>query len=105
MIASEEGHVESVNYLLDIGSHVDLFDVDDKTALFIAAENNQYDVLQVLLEQNNDLIDTNDLYDNSPLHIACQKGKFKWVLSWSYLNALSRWTPSSLYFTKYLHRF
>ncbi|KAK7502989.1 hypothetical protein BaRGS_00005615 [Batillaria attramentaria] len=76
LLAATYGHVETVELLLQKGADYTAVDKYDKTAIYLAAEENQKGVLEKLLSypQVKRLINVNEQYDNSPLHIASQQG-------------------------------
>ncbi|RUS76171.1 hypothetical protein EGW08_016083 [Elysia chlorotica] len=76
LLAATYGNTPTVELLLAKGADYSVMDKYDKTAIFMAAEENKLEVLQKLLSETKVkmLIDESDCYDNSPLHIAAQKG-------------------------------
>ncbi|XP_064627394.1 transient receptor potential cation channel subfamily A member 1 homolog isoform X2 [Lineus longissimus] len=78
LLASSEGHDNTIKALLQRKADIEAVDKNDKTAIYWAAEEDNIAALEVLLThpkiEEVGLIDKGDRYDNTPLHIACQKG-------------------------------
>ncbi|KAL8599950.1 hypothetical protein ACOMHN_050252 [Nucella lapillus] len=76
LLAVTYGHVETVELLLQKGADYTAVDKYDKTVIYLAAEENKLAVLEKLLSYPplKKLINVNDQYDASPLHIGAQQG-------------------------------
>ncbi|XP_078001472.1 transient receptor potential cation channel subfamily A member 1 homolog isoform X2 [Glandiceps talaboti] len=76
LIAACYGHSETIKCLLDHGADISREDKNDKSSLYWCAEEDRLEALKVLLEHPNakELLENSDRYDNTPLHIASQKG-------------------------------
>ncbi|XP_072160519.1 uncharacterized protein [Bemisia tabaci] len=69
----EKGSVELTKKLIEVNSNINALTPDEKTPLFIAAEDGNVALVKLLLEQPN--LDVNRLHHGkTPLHIACEKG-------------------------------
>ncbi|GMN43442.1 hypothetical protein TIFTF001_012643 [Ficus carica] len=66
MYSANEGDLEGINELLDSGIDVNFRDIDDRTALHVAACQGLNDVVQLLLERGAN-VDTKDRWGSSPL--------------------------------------
>jgi len=77
MIAACKGNVNVVKYLSSRDADLEYKDRNDQTIIHLAAKNDQSAVIHALLEKNDDahyLVNENDQFDNTPLHLACQFG-------------------------------
>ena len=83
LLASAEGNAEAVELLLNSGADIYALDKEDKSALFWASAQNHVKVVEVLLKDSRSkkLLEACDRYDNSPLHIAAEKGYLAMVVS------------------------
>ena len=81
MAAAIEGHDEAVDKLLSKGASLDIYDKDDTSVLFHAAQMNRITVLQSLLNHpdGKDLLEVTDQYDNLPIHVAAKEGNLESV--------------------------
>ena len=89
MAAIENGHLKSAEYLAKIGAELKIRDKSDQTIFHLAAKNYIHQVIEKMVQHkdgsdqdhhdNQSSIDENDLYDNTPLHLACSNGHCKTV--------------------------
>ncbi|XP_031627435.1 serine protease persephone-like, partial [Contarinia nasturtii] len=70
---ARDGHLKKIKELLNNGVYVDVFDSDNETALFKAAENNRRSVVEFLLSKHAD-IHWKNKNGSSPLHAAAFNG-------------------------------
>jgi len=75
-IASERGHFEVAQLLLQHNADVNSKAQDDYTPLYIASHQGHLEVAQLLLQHNAD-VNSKAQYDYTPLHIASQQGHFE----------------------------
>uniref|UniRef100_H2YS48 Uncharacterized protein n=1 Tax=Ciona savignyi TaxID=51511 RepID=H2YS48_CIOSA len=73
LFASDEGHVPSVDILLQHSARVDVFDENGKAALHLAAEN-AHDVIADMLIRKKAFINAKTKLGLTPLHLAAQRG-------------------------------
>uniref|UniRef100_A0A2N9FZA6 Protein kinase domain-containing protein n=1 Tax=Fagus sylvatica TaxID=28930 RepID=A0A2N9FZA6_FAGSY len=66
MYVANEGDLDGIRELLDSGVHVNFKDIDDRTALHVAACNGLTDVVSLLLDRGADL-DPKDRWGSTPL--------------------------------------
>jgi ankyrin repeat protein len=71
--AIESSHLSTVQFLMDKGANVTLYDIGQRTALSLACSRGYDTVVQALLERDAEL-DCKDGSSNSPLHLACSGG-------------------------------
>jgi len=76
MRAACGGHTDVVRFLHQRGASLTRVDRNDKTIMHLAALNNRAEVILLLLRAKGgeDLVNTNDQYDSTPLHEACAEG-------------------------------
>ncbi len=78
IVAASEGHLETVNLLLDLGADVDLEDDLEKTALHYAVkkEGGQLSILEALVTSDRDksTLSAQDAHGMTPLHMAAEAG-------------------------------
>eukprot|EP00092_Neocalanus_flemingeri_P024563 GFUD01026641.1.p1 GENE.GFUD01026641.1~~GFUD01026641.1.p1 ORF type:complete len:1187 (+),score=294.85 GFUD01026641.1:192-3752(+) len=77
MIAAIKGHVNVVKYLFESGANLEHKDKNDHIIFHICAQHDRHEIIQALLDDNENapsLINKNDHYDNTPLHIASREG-------------------------------
>jgi len=84
MIAACKGNVNVVEYLSNEGAYLGCKDRNDQTIIHLAAKNNQPAVIDAVFEGLNDddvhyLVNENDQFDNTPVHLACQFGYLETV--------------------------
>ena len=72
MAAVTNGYLESAGYLAEKNADLKIRDKNDQSIIHLAAKNNKHKVIKLLQKKSN--IDENDLFDNTPLHMACSKG-------------------------------
>ena len=72
MAAVTNGYLESAKYLAENDASLKIRDKNDQSIIHLAAKNNKHKVISLLQKTSN--IDENDLFDNTPLHMACSKG-------------------------------
>ncbi|MDB5853426.1 MAG: ankyrin repeat-containing protein [Herminiimonas sp.] len=76
MMAAEAGHIDIVNALLRRpGIKLDATNNEDNAALHLAAENNQPEIVECLLEAGADINLPSPTYCNSPLMVATYYGQ------------------------------
>ncbi|XP_071836319.1 uncharacterized protein [Apostichopus japonicus] len=73
LLASEEGHVETVKQLLNFNARVDVFDEHGKAALHLAAERGHREVAQILLTSKA-FVNAKSKLGVTPLHLSAQNG-------------------------------
>jgi len=76
LIAASTGHTAVVKLLLKRGANLNAKNTLDKTAIFLAAEENSIDTLREILDHEDakNLLNESDLYENTPLHVAAMNG-------------------------------
>lgn len=76
MVAASEGHTAVVTLLLAKGANLKATNTHDKTAIFLAAEENRVDSLKEILGHPDakHLINESDRYEDTPLHVAAMNG-------------------------------
>ncbi|XP_023346201.1 serine/threonine-protein phosphatase 6 regulatory ankyrin repeat subunit B isoform X3 [Eurytemora carolleeae] len=76
MIAGVEGHVQIVRALKERGANIRSVDSDDLNILHLVARTNQSLVLQEIstYEECENLLNANNQFDETPLHIAADAG-------------------------------
>lgn len=76
LMASSYGHADIIKMLLRKRVDHEAVEKSDKTSLYLCAEEDNLDALKALLTAGRvrRLINVGDRYDNTPLHIAAQKG-------------------------------
>ena len=81
MAAVSKGHFKSAQSLAKLGANLKLTDKSDQSIIHLAAKKDKHQVIEKLLQTEEWLskIDENDLYDNTPLHLACSQGHMKSV--------------------------
>jgi len=81
MRAACGGHTDVVRFLHQRGANLTRVDRNDKTIMHLAALNNRAEVILLLLRAKGgeDLVNTNDQYDSTPLHEACAEGHLESV--------------------------
>ena len=80
-MAAERGHVEVVEFILDVDKNAkNDCDEDDNTALHLAASNKMTDTVKTLLEHGSDVRKKNNK-DWTPLDCAAAAGSYKCVLA------------------------
>ena len=84
LIASSWGYHETVKMLLEEGADLDVSDKEEKTAFFIAAQENVPNVMRVLLNHDStnrakllDLLKASDQNGNTAYHEAAGRGNIK----------------------------
>lgn len=75
-IASSLGNLDAVKYLKYHGVDLDAKDVNNKTSLYIALENNNYNIFTYLVENNANLNITNTDDEITILHYVVVKNNF-----------------------------
>uniref|UniRef100_T1IHG8 Uncharacterized protein n=1 Tax=Strigamia maritima TaxID=126957 RepID=T1IHG8_STRMM len=80
LVASEQGHLEVVNILLQNHARVDVFDESGKAALHVAAEKGHRAVVDVLL-QHKAFVNARSKVGITPLHLAAMNGYNQLVTS------------------------
>jgi cytohesin len=70
---AEQGHLQAVELLLDVGIPVDVRDEDERTPLLLAAENGRSDVAILLLDRGADP-SARDAFGRTPLLGAAESG-------------------------------
>ena len=74
-VASENNHLNIVEYLVDNGADMNKIRVSHQTPLYVAIERGHFDVMKYLVDKGADLNKaTTDGNHLTPLHIAVQKG-------------------------------
>lgn len=87
IVAAANGNLETLQVLLEYNANLHIVDTTEKSAIFWAAEENSVEVLKLLLGHVqksdsscvDDLVNQMDRFENTPLHIAAEKG-FKHVV-------------------------
>ena len=74
MEAAENGHIDTVQALLDRGSQIEVRDYFGKTALIWAADKGHTDTVQALLDRGEQ-IEARDNFGNTALTLTARKGK------------------------------
>lgn len=77
-LAAKEGHVETVQVLLDHGASVNIQNVYGWTPLHVAAVRNYTDIARLLLKHGAD-VEAQDNYNQTPLEAAEGKGHQKMI--------------------------
>ena len=78
MIAAEKGHDNIVQILVQAGAKLDIQDKDDHTFFHICAAYGQPDIIKMVIgivPESVSLLQQNDQFDNTPLHLAAEKGQ------------------------------
>ncbi|CAF4469055.1 unnamed protein product [Rotaria sp. Silwood2] len=81
-VAAIGGHLESLRLLYMTGASSNMGNHTKKTPIALAAENNQLDVVNFLLEQNHDHATFDDLKLGVALHILSHKGTEEYKPEW-----------------------
>ena len=71
MIAAMESSLRCVHSLVQAGADIQVRSMDQKNALHYAAMQNNWEVMDFLLFQTTLLWNARDVYQNTPLHLAC----------------------------------
>ena len=81
MAAVSNGHFESAERLANLGADLKITDKTGQSIIHLAAKKDKHQVIEKLLQNEDKLlkIDENDLFDNTPLHLACSRGHTKTV--------------------------
>ncbi|CAI9718034.1 transient receptor potential cation channel subfamily A member 1 homolog [Octopus vulgaris] len=76
LLAALRGHSETIEILMNASADPLAVDKYEKTAIYLASEENKASVLKKLLEYPGmkDQVHVNDQYGNRPLHVAAQEG-------------------------------
>ena len=74
--ASEAGHLNTVNYLIQIGAHIESKDKNEETPLHKVAKLGPLEVMKLLVEKGAQ-IDVKDQNGLTPLHAAVEKGSIE----------------------------
>ena len=78
MAAAINGDLDTVEFLVDMKAELHNKDLKDQSIIHLAAQHDQHDVIELMLDhqrtERDFMVNENDQYDNTPLHIACQKG-------------------------------
>ncbi|XP_033635280.1 transient receptor potential cation channel subfamily A member 1 homolog isoform X2 [Asterias rubens] len=78
LIAASNGHSATIAELLKRGGNIRAVDKHEKSAVYWAAQENEVQALTVLLDHRKHkakkLLMESDRYNNTPLHIAAEKG-------------------------------
>ena len=76
LLAASEGNAEAVDILLKLHADIFVIDKEDRTVLYWAAMQNHKNVIDVLLKdsRSSQLLQASDRFDNTPLHVACERG-------------------------------
>ncbi|XP_071138004.1 transient receptor potential cation channel subfamily A member 1 homolog isoform X4 [Mytilus edulis] len=76
LIAATYGHAETIHQLLRKGADYEAVEKNDKTAVYLACEEDKPEALSALLKYKavRNMINTGDRFDYDPLHIAAMKG-------------------------------
>ncbi len=95
MAAASQGHIETVMFLADRGASIEWKDKNDQTIIHLAAQNNQDEVIQAILDLESTpkdfMVNENDQLDNTPLHLACTAGHLDSVKVLIQVILASRW--------------
>jgi ankyrin repeat protein len=76
--ASEHGHFQNVEFLIEKGAEIDAKDKSEKTALHLASEKGYFEVVKSLVEKEAD-INAKDKNEKPALHFASEKGNLEIV--------------------------
>ena len=76
-----DGHLDIVKYLVERKAELDHKDKNDQTIIHLAAKNNQDEVIEEILQSASDdyMVNENDQFDNTPLHLASAAGYLETV--------------------------
>ena len=73
MLASQNGHLEMVKYLIQSGVGVNARNKDHRTALMFACQNGQLKIVKYLVEHGAD-VNAKDGWEQTPIEIARRIG-------------------------------
>lgn len=81
LFAAERGHAEVIHTLMKNGASLRDTEKNVRNAIFLAAQEDQYDALVALMAYLKDdkVIDEGDRYSNTPLHAAAENGYLRCV--------------------------
>jgi ankyrin repeat protein len=85
--ACENGNVEMVKYLCEMGAAIDLADMDGFTPIHVAAENGNIKCITVLISQGMDLNHKSEVTGETPLHFACKRKEEDFIINLLFLGA------------------
>ena len=78
MAAAVNGDLDTVEFLIDSTAQLHNKDLKDQSIIHLAAQHDQHDVIELILDhqrtERDFMVNENDQYDNTPLHVACQNG-------------------------------
>ena len=76
LLAASDGNAEAVDILLKMQADIFVLDKEERTVLYWAAMQNHKNVIDVLLKdsRSSQLLQASDRFDNTPLHVACERG-------------------------------
>ncbi len=75
MLAAEQGETALANVLMNYGANVRLADKEGRTAAMLAAQRGRADILDVLLTNDEQSIESRDKFDFTPLMHAAAEGQ------------------------------
>ena len=81
MCAIWKGKKDTVEYLLDQGAQWSILDINNKTVLHVAVEENNIETLNLLIQRGaGTLLNNHDKEQKTPLHLAALNGNDQVVL-------------------------